>query len=74
MDNILSEARIKKGLTQLQMANLLKIAVSTYNQYENQQRNIPRDKVNDISSILNIDINDFFIPLTFTISKTKNSA
>ncbi len=51
------------------MANSLKIAVSTYNQYENAVRNIPVSIVNQISTILGVKVEDIFLPIKFTVSK-----
>lgn len=65
----LVEKRVKKNLTQEQMAKLLGIATSTYNQYENSQRGIPAEIVKKISKILDIEAEEFFLPSKFTISK-----
>lgn len=65
----LAEKRQKKNLTQEQMATLLGIATSTYNQYENSQRGIPTEIVKKISKILDIEAAEFFLPSKFTISK-----
>jgi len=54
------------------MANNLKIAVSTYNQYENGVRSVPKETADKIAAILNVDVADIFLPSKFTISKTDN--
>ena len=61
--------RKKKKLSQMQMAEKLNIAVSTYCQYETGERNIPAEIVDKISNILEIDIKDIFTPTKFTVSK-----
>ena len=68
---ILSEIRLKKGITQLEMSKMLGVAVSTYNMYENGQRKIPLHIAKKISQILNASIETLFMPATFTISRVK---
>jgi transcriptional regulator with XRE-family HTH domain len=63
----LAKIREDKGLTQLQMAKKLNIAVSTYCQYENGIRNIPSSIAKSISKILEQDTNNIFLPTKFTI-------
>lgn len=67
---ILSEARLKKGITQLEMSRKLGIAVSTYNMYENAQRKIPLHIAKNIAKIVELSMEELFIPSTFTIHKT----
>lgn len=67
----LTELRIRKGITQEQMAKKLKIGVSTYNQYENSQRSIPYHIAREIADILGSNVEDIFLPSRFTVSKTK---
>ena len=69
MKKNLAEIREGEKKTQQEMADLLGIAVSTYCQYETGKRNLPAEIVNRISKILNIDINDIFLPTRFTVSK-----
>ncbi|CAK7037544.1 MAG: hypothetical protein EUB_02616 [Eubacterium sp.] len=71
MNKTLAEVRAESGYTQEEMSKALGIGISTYNQYETGARNIPVDKVKRISSILNIEEKDFFVPLKFTLSKIK---
>lgn len=66
----LETVRKEKGFTQEKMAEMLCIAVSTYNQYESGKRNIPTDIAKHISEILEEDINNIFLPQKFTVSKT----
>lgn len=63
--------RKRKGFSQQYMANQLNIAISTYNQYENNNRKIPIDKAKGIAEILNININDIFSPVWFTIREQE---
>lgn len=63
----LKTMRKQKGFSQRYMADQLNIGVSTYNQYENNNRKIPIDKAEAIAKILNITISDIFLPAWFTI-------
>lgn len=63
--------RNEKGLTQKDMAKSLMISVSTYNLYENSKRKIPAKTAEAIVSILDIDIKDIFLPISFTNRKIK---
>lgn len=63
------EIRKSKGYSQENMANELNIGISTYCQYETGKRNIPRDIVSRICNILDVKIDDIFLPVRFTISK-----
>lgn len=65
--------RQKKGKTQKQMAKILGIGISTYNQYENSQRNIPYGVAKEIADILNVQVEEIFLPVRFTVSKIKTS-
>lgn len=65
----LSEHRTARGYTQEDMAKLLGIGVSTYNMYENSQRNIPLKIAEEISKLLGMPIDHLFLPTKFTVSK-----
>lgn len=65
----LEKARKEKGLTQEQMAANLEIAVSTYNQYENGARSVPRSVAEAAANILGVNVEDIFLPTKFTTSK-----
>jgi len=67
----LKDVRINHGKTQEQMAKILGIGISTYNQYENSERNIPYEKAKKIAQILSVNINEIFLPTKFTVSKNK---
>ena len=68
----LADLRKKAGYTQEEMSKLLNIGLSTYNQYENSQRHIPRDVANKIAAILNVSIEDIFLPTRFTVQNFTN--
>ena len=68
----LSELRAKKNITQEQMGKMLGVGTSTYNQYENSQRNIPMNVAEKISEILGVKIEDVFLPVRFTVSKKED--
>ena len=63
----LSDVRLQNNKTQEQMAKILGVAVSTYNQYEKAQRSIPNDIAEKIANILNVEISDIFLPTKFTV-------
>jgi DNA-binding XRE family transcriptional regulator len=67
----LADIRNDCGYTQEQMSNFLDIAVSTYNQYEKGTRNVPKIIANRTAEILNVPIDEIFLPTRFTVSKTK---
>lgn len=69
MKKTLVEIREENRKTQKDMADLLGIAVSTYCQYETGKRNLPAEIVNKISKILNVNKNDIFLPIKFTVGK-----
>jgi len=72
MKDLASLRRIE-GKTQKQMAKMLGIGISTYNQYENSQRNIPYRIAKEIAYILNVQVDEIFLPVRFTVSKDKVS-
>ncbi|MBL7575558.1 DNA-binding transcriptional regulator, XRE-family HTH domain [Peptoniphilus asaccharolyticus DSM 20463] len=67
----LQSIRESHKLSQQDMAKNLNIAVSTYCQYETGKRNIPKNTAEKIANILNVNINDIFLPIKFAISKSK---
>lgn len=69
--NKLKEARIKTGKTQEEISKEVGIAVSTYNMYEKETRRTPIKTAKKIAQVLNVDVEDIFLPQTFTVSKTK---
>jgi len=73
MNRSLSDVRVEKGYTQDDMSKLLRIGISTYNQYETGARSVPADIATEISKILLINVSEFFLPAKFTLSKSKVS-
>lgn len=63
----LKEAREKKGFSQKAFSEKIKVPASTYNQYENGERNIPAEIAKVIAKELNVKIDEIFLPLRFTI-------
>ena len=71
--NELAIKRKEAGFTQDQMAQILGIGISTYNQYENSQRNIPFEAAAKIAEILKVPQDQIFLPVKFTVSKLAES-
>lgn len=69
MENQLKFKRIQQKYSQTDMARNLNIAVSTYNMYENENRRVPLKIATKISDVLKCEVDDLFIPATFTIRK-----
>jgi len=67
----LAETRDKKGFTQTEMADKLKIPISTYHLYENNKRKIPFKIAEKICKILGVKLEEIFLPSTFAVRKTK---
>lgn len=65
----LEDVRKERGYTQEQMAAMLEVAVSTYNQYENGARGVPKDIAEKASDILGVKLREIFSPTKFTVSK-----
>ena len=63
---ILKEARIKKGLSVIEVARALGIDRTTYFRYENNQvKNIPIQNLLKLADMLDIDLNEMKIKLFF---------
>lgn len=69
MKKTLAEIREYNRKSQKDMAEMLDIAIYTYCQYETGKRNVPAEIVDKISNILNINKEDIFLPIKFTVSK-----
>ena len=69
MEKTLVEIREANKKSQKDMAEMLDIAASTYCQYETGKRNVPAEIVDKISNILDINKDDIFLPIKFTVSK-----
>ena len=55
---ILKEARIKKGLSVIDVSKLIEVDRTTYFRYENDQiKNIPTQNLLKLANILDIDLN-----------------
>jgi transcriptional regulator with XRE-family HTH domain len=67
----LANARRAKKMTQLQMSEVLGIAISSYNMYEKGSRRISQAKACRIAEILEFELNDVFIPASY-VSKQKS--
>ncbi len=70
----IEELRKARNISQVEMARLLNIPVSTYNVYENGNRKVPGEVAINIANVLNVKIKDIFLPATFTVSKTKGDS
>ena len=61
---ILKEARIKKGLSVIDVSKLIEVDRTTYFRYENNQiKNIPTQNLLKLANILDIDLNKIKINL-----------
>lgn len=69
--NKLKQARIKAGKTQLDISKEIGITPSSYNMYENGERKIPSYIAEKIALLLDLDMEEIFLPATFTIRKTS---
>lgn len=59
---ILKEARIKKGLSVIEVARVLGIDRTTYFRYENNQvKNIPIQNLLKLADMLDVDLNEMKI-------------
>ena len=63
----LDAVRTAMGITQENMANRLNIATTTYCQYENGKRMIPRDIAEKVAKILCCPVEEIFLPVKFTV-------
>lgn len=68
----LEEIRLRKGLTQENVATHAKIAISTYSQYENGLRTVPLETAECIAKFLGCELNEIFLPKKFTVSKSES--
>lgn len=67
----IEQLRKAKNISQVEMAQILELPVSTYNVYENGNRKVPEQIAKKIAKVLNVEVKDIFLPATFTVSKTK---
>ena len=68
---LMEQKRLEKKYTQQFMADSIEVSVGCYNMYENNQRKIPKDKAEKISTILGCKIEDIFTPSNLTVCKTN---
>lgn len=67
--DLLKEIRESKGLSQLELSKQANINPNTYVQYELGYRSIPYEAAKSISEILEINMEEFFIPKNLTFRK-----
>lgn len=67
----LDAVRTAMGITQENMANRLNIATTTYCQYENGKRMVPRDIAEKVAKILRCPVEEIFLPVKFTICENE---
>lgn len=61
--------RKEKGYTQQFMAENIETSIGCYNMYENNQRKVPKEKAILIAKVLEHELNDIFVPSSFTVSE-----
>lgn len=66
----MEKKRQEKGYTQQLMSENIDVSVGCYNMYENNQRKIPKQKAEAIAKLLDCEVQDIFIPFTFTNCET----
>lgn len=67
----IAQLRADKGINQNEMAKILGVAESTLSQYETGARTLPYTTANKIAAILDVSIDEIFLPTRFTVSKRK---
>ena len=72
MTNTIKELRRLVDLNQVEMAKKINIPISTYNVYENGKRKVPKEVVVKIARILEVDVEEIFMPVNFIVCKSKN--
>jgi DNA-binding XRE family transcriptional regulator len=65
----IEKRRKEKGFTQQYMAERIESSLGCYNMYENNQRKVPKEKALLISEVLECNLDDIFIPSSFTVSE-----
>lgn len=58
-------------INQVEMAKKLNIPISTYNVYENGRRTVPAELVVKIAKILEVDVEEIFMPVNYIVCKPK---
>lgn len=67
--NRLKELRVSNGLTLEALSTQVGIAASTYCQYENGDRSIPKAIAEKIAESLSCKVDDIFLPAKFAVSE-----
>lgn len=65
----IEKRRKEKGYTQQYMAENIDTSIGCYNMYENNQRKVPRDKAVLIANVLECELDNIFVPSSFTVSE-----
>ena len=65
----LKAARVNKGYTQSEMANILECNRSTFSRYENNPNTMPASLFMKCCSIYEVAASDIFMPKVFTKSE-----
>ena len=66
------EARMRTGLSQRDMADLLHLPYSTYNEYETGRKTVPAEIATKISEIVGEPVGSLFLPVRFAVSEQKS--
>ncbi len=72
MNRKLKAARVENGLTQIQLANLLEMPISTYRKKETGQTEFTISEAIKVSKILNKKIEEIFFNYKVSKMDTKN--
>ena len=65
----ISDLRKEKGFTQQELADQLGVSAVSIHNYESGKRLIPYDKAVVLSRILEVPMNEIFLPQKFSIRK-----
>lgn len=65
----IEKRRKEKGYTQQYMAENIDTSIGCYNMYENNQRKVPREKAVLIANVLECELDNIFVPSSFTVSE-----
>ena len=65
----IEKRRKEKGYTQQYKAENIDTSIGCYNMYENNQRKVPKEKAILISNVLGCELDDIFVPSSFTVSE-----
>jgi DNA-binding XRE family transcriptional regulator len=68
ISNNIKAYRVRSGLTQEKIANILGISRVTYNDYEVNPQKVKMETLQQIADILNCNLSDFFVKIDVTNS------